>query len=67
MVPRLQNLWDASVGEELACKRDSGIEKDLYAVRVMQRSTIVGQATQEGISCLLPFLADQRQKLSVSA
>ena len=41
--PRLQNLWDASVGEELPCKKDSGNEKDPYAVAVMRSSIIVSQ------------------------
>ena len=41
--PRLQNLWDVSVGDELPCKKDSGNEKDPYAVAVMRSSIIVGQ------------------------
>ena len=60
--PRLQNLWDASVGEELACKKDSGNEKDPYAVAVMRRSIIVGQVPRKISAACSQFLADQRQR-----
>ena len=43
---RSPHLWDVSVGEELPCKKDSGNEKNPYAVAVMQRSTIVGHVTK---------------------
>ena len=45
--PHLQNLWDASIGEELPCKKDSGNEKDPYIVAVVRRSIIVGQVPRK--------------------
>ena len=58
-VPHLQNLWDASVGEELPC---NGNEKDPYAVAVMRRSTIVGHVPRKISAACSQFLADQRQR-----
>lgn len=39
---RFQADMDTEVGEVLPCKRESGNNKDPYAVAVMQRGTVVG-------------------------
>ena len=40
----------------------SGNEKDLYAVAVMRRSTIVSHVTRKISAACSMFLADQRQR-----
>ena len=50
-VQRLQNPWDASVGEELPCKWN---KKDPYTVYSSDaKEHHCGPCTQEDISCLL--------------
>ena len=46
-----QNLWDVSVGEELPCKKDSGKEKDPYAVAGAHEPP---KAAKECVTCEYP-------------
>ena len=48
-----QNLWDVSVGEELLCKKDSGKEKDPYAVAVAGAHE-PPKAAKERVTCEYP-------------
>ena len=42
-----RETWDAAVGEELECQRERGNGTDMYAVAVVQDSTIVGHLPQK--------------------
>ena len=37
-----KDIWNAALGEELQCQRETGNSSDLYAVAVVKDSTIVG-------------------------
>ena len=37
-----QELWEAAVGEDLECQRESGNTADAYAVSVLREGTIIG-------------------------
>ena len=60
-----KNLWDASVGEELPCKKDSGNEKDPYTVAVMRRSTIVSHVPRKISAACLQDLSQIRDRGTV--
>ena len=40
-----QSVWEAVVGEELACQRERANSEDPFAVAVMKGETIVGHVT----------------------
>ncbi len=42
-----KDTWTPSVGEELPCKRETGNDKDRYAVAVMRGDTIVGHVPRK--------------------
>ena len=42
-----KDTWTPSVGEELPCKRETGSDKDRYAVAVMRGDTIVGHVPRK--------------------
>ena len=60
-----KNLWDASVGEELPLKKDSGNEMDPYAVAVMRRSTIIGHVPRKISAACLQVLSQIRDRGTV--
>ena len=37
-----KDIWNAALGDELQCQRETGNSSDLYAVAVLKDSTIVG-------------------------
>ena len=39
---RIQDDWNAALGEELQCQRETGNSSDMYAVASMKDSTIAG-------------------------
>ena len=41
------SIWDAVIGEELPCRRDTGNERDRYTVAVMKDETIIGHLPQK--------------------
>ena len=48
------SIWDAVIGEELPCRRDTGNERDRYAVAVMKDGTIIGHLPRKiSRPCLL--------------
>ena len=42
-----KDVWNAALGEELQCQRETGNSSDLYAVAVRKDSTIVGHLPQK--------------------
>ena len=51
-----KRTWTPSVGEELSCKRESGNNKDPYAVAVMRRGTVVGHVPRKISAACFLFL-----------
>ena len=62
---KYKDIWEAEVGENLVCERETGNVHDLYAVSVIKSGVVVGHVPRKISSTCSLFLRHYRHDYDV--